>query len=71
MNADGWYWDEDVAYAKYPVQLFAMYYLTDTRRENGCLRVIPGSCAATAVQLLSLCSRDLADKQRVCTTAAT
>ena len=43
MNADGWFWDEDVAYAKYPVQLFAMYYLTDTRRENGCLRVIPGS----------------------------
>lgn len=42
-HQDGWYWDEEVAYAEYPVQLFAMYYLTDTTRENGCLRVIPGS----------------------------
>ena len=26
-----------------PPQLFLMYYLTDTCRENGCLRVIPGT----------------------------
>ena len=32
-----------MAYARYPVQLFAMYYLQDTTRENGCLRVIPRS----------------------------
>jgi hypothetical protein len=42
-DQDGWYWDEDVAYEQYPVQLFAMYYLTDTKRENGCLRCIPGT----------------------------
>ena len=42
-HQDGWYWDEDLAYAKYPVQLFAMYYLTDTTRKNGCLRCIPGT----------------------------
>ena len=42
-HQDGWYWDEDVAYARYPVQLFAMYYLQDTTRANGCLRVIPRS----------------------------
>eukprot|EP01043_Picozoa_sp_COSAG02_P014696 COSAG02_NODE_610_length_19566_cov_39.049622_11_plen_257_part_00 len=42
-HQDGWYWDEDCAYEKYPVQLFAMYYLQDTTRSNGCLRCIPGS----------------------------
>lgn len=26
-----------------PHQLFAMYYVTDTNRGNGCLRVVPGS----------------------------
>ena len=26
-----------------PPQIFVMYYLTSTRRENGCLRVLPGS----------------------------
>ena len=26
-----------------PPQVFCMYYLTDTHRDNGCLRVIPGS----------------------------
>ena len=29
--------------APVPPQVFCMYYLTDTCRENGCLRVIPGS----------------------------
>lgn len=39
-----WYgWEDDSAYAEEPVQVFVMYYLTDTTRENGCLRVIPGS----------------------------
>lgn len=39
-----WYgWDDPTAHATEPVQVFLMYYLTDTRPENGCLRVIPGS----------------------------
>ena len=37
------YWDEPEAFDPVPHQLFLMWYLTDTRRENGCLRVIPGS----------------------------
>ncbi|MBW3668145.1 MAG: phytanoyl-CoA dioxygenase family protein [Actinobacteria bacterium] len=39
-----WYgWEHERSYDGEPMQLFAMYYLTDTTRENGCLRVIPGS----------------------------
>ena len=34
---------EPRAYSDITPQLFAMFYLTDTTRENGCLRVIPGS----------------------------
>ena len=37
-HQDGWYWDEDVAYENYPVQLFAMYYLTDTQVRNFVLK---------------------------------
>eukprot|EP01052_Picozoa_sp_SAG31_P025113 SAG31_NODE_2182_length_6246_cov_3.051407_1_plen_389_part_00 len=36
-------WDDDVAYQRTPHQIFAMYYLTDTSPDNGCLRVLPGS----------------------------
>jgi len=42
-HQDSWYWDQQVAYSKEPAQVFAMYYLTDTTEENGCLRVLPGS----------------------------
>ncbi len=39
-----WYgWTDPSAFGSDPVQVFAMYYLTDTDRQNGCLRVIPGS----------------------------
>ncbi len=34
---------EPRAYADLAPQLFAMFYLVDTTRENGCLRLIPGS----------------------------
>jgi ectoine hydroxylase-related dioxygenase (phytanoyl-CoA dioxygenase family) len=34
---------EPRTYSDTTPQLFAMFYLTDTSRENGCLRVIPGS----------------------------
>lgn len=36
-------WDDPAAFEPLPQQLFLMYYLSDTTRENGCLRVIPGS----------------------------
>ena len=42
-HQDWWGWDDDRAYEPRAHQLFAMIYLTDTRIENGCLRVIPGS----------------------------
>jgi len=36
-------WPDPVSYDKTPPQVFFMYYLTDTSRENGCLRVVPKS----------------------------
>jgi ectoine hydroxylase-related dioxygenase (phytanoyl-CoA dioxygenase family) len=42
-HQDWWGWDSPVSYQPQPTQLFVMIYLTDTRVENGCLRVIPGS----------------------------
>ena len=40
---DWGYWAHGISYEAVPAQLFLMYYLTDTSRENGCLRVIPRS----------------------------
>lgn len=40
---DWGFWKHPLSYQKFPAQLFFMYYLTDTSRRNGCLRVIPGS----------------------------
>ncbi len=40
---DWFAWQDPYSFGPDPAQLFAMYYLTDTSRENGCLRVIPGS----------------------------
>ncbi len=42
-HQDGITWDEQLSYTDTPAQVFLMYYLIDTNRENGCLRVIPGS----------------------------
>jgi len=36
-------WNSPVAATPWPHQIFMSYYLVDTARENGCLRVIPGS----------------------------
>jgi hypothetical protein len=36
-------WDDPGAFDPIPQQLFLMYYLVDTKPENGCLRVVPGS----------------------------
>lgn len=40
---DWFAWQDPISYAAAPPQVFAMYYLSDTTRENGCLRVLPGS----------------------------
>ena len=40
---DWFAWEDPSAFEKAPQQLFLMYYLVDTTRQNGCLRVIPGS----------------------------
>ena len=45
-HQDGWYWNDECAYQAKPAQIFAMYYLTDTTLDNGCLRAIPGSHTA-------------------------
>ncbi len=42
-HQDWLYWTHPVSLEATPHQLFAMYYLVDTNRANGCLRVIPGS----------------------------
>lgn len=42
-HQDWWGWDSATSYLPRGHQLFAMIYLTDTRVENGCLRVIPAS----------------------------
>ena len=42
-HQDGIVWDDPTSYTDEPVQVFLMYYLIDTNRRNGCLRVIPGS----------------------------
>ena len=42
-HQDGTGWNEPINYTETPVQFFLMYYLIDTNRQNGCLRVIPGS----------------------------
>lgn len=36
-------WHDPRAYSDIPPMIFLMYYLEDTSKENGCLRVIPGS----------------------------
>jgi hypothetical protein len=42
-HQDGFGWNEPISYTNTPVQFFLMYYLIDTNRHNGCLRIIPGS----------------------------
>ena len=42
-HQDGVLWDHPISYTDQPQQYFLMYYLVDTNRGNGCLRVVPGS----------------------------
>jgi hypothetical protein len=36
-------WNHPEAAAPWPTRIFLSYYMTDTHRKNGCLRVIPGT----------------------------
>ena len=36
-------WDDECSGWEVAAQVFLMYYLTDTNRENGCLRLLPGT----------------------------
>ncbi len=40
---DWFAWETPRAFDPEPMQLFAMYYLSDATRKNGCLRVVPGT----------------------------
>ena len=42
-HQDGHLWGHPIGYTEKPQQYFLMYYLVDTNRHNGCLRVLPGS----------------------------
>lgn len=42
-HQDWLWWNHPIALDAVPHQLFAMFYAVDTERENGCLRVVPGS----------------------------
>ncbi len=42
-HQDWTYWEEPESADPIPHQVFLMWYLTDTNRSNGCLRVVPGS----------------------------
>jgi len=44
-HQDWWAWDHPRSADPHLLQAFLMYYLTDTTRENGCLRLIPGTHA--------------------------
>jgi hypothetical protein len=42
-HQDNMLWHDPRSYSSMPPMIFLMYYLIDTSRENGCLRVIPGT----------------------------
>ena len=42
-HTDWWGWDDPISFVKKPPMIFVMFYLTNTNKTNGCLRVIPGS----------------------------
>ena len=42
-HQDWMQWDSPASATPWPTRVFLSYYLTDTTRENGCLRAIPGT----------------------------
>ena len=51
---DWWAWDDPISFAKEPPMIFVMFYLTNTNKTNGCLRVIPGSHLNKNAKILDL-----------------
>ena len=55
---DWFAWQDPYSFGPDPAQLFAMYYLSDTSQENGCLRVIPRlTRPRTTLCMMSFASR--------------
>jgi hypothetical protein len=48
-HQDWWGWSDPTSYKQMPPLLYFMYYLITTCKDNGCLRVIPGSHVAPNV----------------------
>ena len=42
-HQDWWGWGNPISYTEQIAQVFVMIYLQDTKKSNGCLRVLPGS----------------------------
>ena len=42
-HQDWYFWDDEASYRETPAQIGVLIYLVDTRPENGCLRILPGS----------------------------
>ena len=42
-HQDATYWNHPMSALPWPSRVFLSYYLVDTTRENGCLRIIPGT----------------------------
>jgi ectoine hydroxylase-related dioxygenase (phytanoyl-CoA dioxygenase family) len=42
-HQDWWGWDDPISHTDQIAQVFLFYYLSDTTRDNGCLRVVRGS----------------------------
>ncbi|URM91344.1 phytanoyl-CoA dioxygenase family protein [Streptomyces sp. MRC013] len=42
-HQDWWAWDHELSFAEMPAQISVLTYPTGSGKENGCLRVIPGS----------------------------
>ena len=42
-HQDWYYWNDPISCAPWPQHIFMKYYLTDTKPENGCLKVIPST----------------------------
>lgn len=42
-HQDWWCWNNPISKTEMPVQIGIMYYFNGSTKENGCLRVIPGS----------------------------
>ena len=64
-HQDWWGWDDPCSYAPQLPMVFFLYYLTDTDRHNGCLRVIPGSHLKRHPLHAQVCDADTRELRRI------